>query len=120
MAMLLTTTLPTAIAISVLGLLALKPAWRAGRGRRIGDHPHCATCDRDLFKLPEKTDRCPECGADLRPSGARMKGSARPNRLVQAIGVVVAVVLFGIATPKWRAVEWTPIGIHLAPTSWLI
>ena len=120
MAMLLTTTLPTAIALSVLGVLALKAAWRARRSRRVGDHPHCAACDRDLFGLPAKTERCPECGADLRANSAVRKGAPRPNRLVQAAAVMVAVVLCGVATPNWRAVEWTPIGIHLAPTSWLI
>jgi hypothetical protein len=118
--MLLTTTLPTAIALSVLSVLALKAAWRARRSRRVGDHPHCAACDRDLFGLPAKTERCPECGADLRANSAVRKGAPRPNWLAQAVAVMVAVVLCGVATPNWRAVEWTPIGIHLAPTSWLI
>ena len=52
----------------VIGLLLLLVGgfifFQAGRGRVVGDHPHCRACGRDLYGL-EHPAKCPECGKRL-------------------------------------------------------
>ena len=47
---------PLGLALLLLGV----------RGRRIDDHPICRRCGFDLFGLPAGSERCSECGAEVR------------------------------------------------------
>jgi hypothetical protein len=59
------------------------------RGRRIDDHPLCRRCGYDLTGLPTERDRCPECGADLRPTRAVRRGRRERRRVFVAVGLVL-------------------------------
>src|SRR5688500_393196 len=86
--------------VAACAILALVRAWR---GRRLGDHPHCARCDFDLFGLPPGQQRCPECGAGLAAVGARRTGVRRPRPVAMAGWGVVAVCGFAVAIVTFRA-----------------
>lgn len=103
--------------IAALGAAVV--AHRARRGRREGEHAHCARCDHDLTGLPPGS-RCPECGADVAARGATAIGRPRPARVTQSIAGVVAVACT-LAT-LWTAqrVEWRVLRVRGVPTSWLI
>jgi len=76
---------------------------RASRGRRVGDHPHCARCDFDLFGLPPEQERCPECGAKLDSAKARRMGRRRPRLGAMTGWSVVLVCGLAVAIGTLRA-----------------
>ncbi len=76
--------------------------WRAAvrlRNRRVGDDPTCGACGYSLVGLPETSNRCPECGTDIRAPGAVQRGYNRSLRpvLVWMVGAIVGVVLSHVA-----------------------
>lgn len=75
-------------------LIALALLLLARRGRRIDDHPLCRKCRFDLTGLPPTSDRCPECGRNIRAPHATRIGHR------QRIGwlLVTAWMLFLPAT----------------------
>jgi ribosomal protein L37E len=77
---------PGAVLALAIGLLA------AGlRGRRQDRHPVCRRCGFDLFGLPPDSNRCSECGADLRRRRATRIGNRR--RSTRTVGLAVALLL---------------------------
>src|SRR3954463_750771 len=96
--------------------LALIRAWR---GRRSGNHPHCARCDFDLFGLPPAQQRCPECGAELAAAGARRKGGRRARPAAMTGWGVVVLCSLAVAIPSLRAGAARYDWIRLNPV-WLL
>ena len=91
------------------------------RGRRVDDHPLCGRCRFDLSRQPATSDRCPECGADIRLAKAVVIGHRARNRRLLASGavllllIVVPMIVVGIAVLRgasWRA--YTPTWFELA------
>lgn len=82
----------------------------ARRGRRLDDHPTCRRCRFDLTGLPATSDRCPECGADLRARRAIVIGNRAPRLRLLVASVVAASVLLAIGAAitvrLGRAVDW--------------
>ena len=109
-----------AIGLTLPPLLFARWAWRARRSVRVGTHPHCDRCDHNLFGLPETSERCPECGGDLREARAVVAGAPRANRVIVVTATVFTTVLIAVAGRAWREVEWMPVRLYLTPTSWLI
>jgi len=95
---------PPLLLIVLLGVCALLGAalLAAGiRGRVVSRHPHCRKCKFDLVGLAIESaeSRCPECGAELRTSGAVRQGLRRKRPVITALGVLLLLappVLVGI------------------------
>ena len=66
----------------------------ARRGRRINDHPMCRRCDFDLTGLPETSDRCPECGGDLRRRRATYVGERHSRPFVRLLAILAFIAPF--------------------------
>lgn len=65
------------------------------RGRRLNNHPACATCTFDLSGLASPT-RCPECGQDLsKPKAIRAGIRTRRPRLAIAGAALLLFALLG-------------------------
>jgi ribosomal protein L37E len=91
------------LVLTVLGLI----------GRRVGDHPHCRRCGRDLFGV--ESDLCPECGRDVSTSASTVIGRRRRRpRLIWLGGTLLILplaLLLATATVDWQ---------NLKPATWLI
>ncbi|MFW6061121.1 MAG: zinc ribbon domain-containing protein, partial [Phycisphaeraceae bacterium] len=84
-----------------LGMVGLALLLWGGRGRRVGDHPHCRACGFDLFGLAEDTTGCPECGHDLTRPRASVRGARQRRKGALAVGgmlVIVTSALVGLST----------------------
>lgn len=93
--------------ISTMALLSLSGAalalgivlaWWGRRGKIIDQHPVCRACRFDLVGRPSESERCPECGADLRGQNAIAVGNRVTCPFALVIGgciVLVAVCMFG-------------------------
>ena len=84
------------------------------RGRRVGDHPVCRKCGRDLFGVDAPTV-CPECGADLAASPPKVGNRVRRRRLIAAgamlaapcvlwLGGVAAISAGGVDANRYKPV----------------
>jgi hypothetical protein len=89
----------------------------ARRGRVVDDHPLCRRCGFDLFGTPHTTDRCNECGRDLRAPGAIRIGHRKPigwltwaSSLTLAACLLVLAIQIATASGRfnWRA--YAPLG----------
>jgi hypothetical protein len=82
----------------------------ARRGRQGDEHPVCRKCRFDLFGRPDTSERCPECGADIRAPRAIRIGNRDARRRLLVISrfmIVGCCVWTGIVA--WRAardVDW--------------
>lgn len=80
--------------------------WAGLRGRRLNDHPVCASCRFDLAGVYPAAVTCPECGAGLKRARGVRIGSRRKLWPVVAAGLVlalapaalIATVAFGLLT----------------------
>ena len=68
-------------------------------GRRVGTHPHCSVCGFDLFGRPADSERCSECGSDLRRHGSYHIGALqrRPAMAWGGAAMVLATVGASVA-----------------------
>jgi len=81
------------IALTVMLLAAgVLTAHLGRRGRRINDHPICASCRFDLIGVYPQSKACPECGSDLKPHHAVRAGARRANRPLLATGILLIVL----------------------------
>jgi hypothetical protein len=98
----------------VLGIYLLK---RGRWPKRIGTTPHCRHCDYILSGL--EADRCPECGALIRP-GTPIFGERhrRPGLAFSGVALMLlGLAFFGVmATGILSAVDWN----RYKPLSWLL
>ncbi len=68
------------------------------RGKPIDEHPVCRKCKFDLVGRPPESERCPECGSDLRGRNAIAVGNRKKRPFALVIGgciVLLAVCVFG-------------------------
>lgn len=108
----------------LLGVALLLPAgvmvFIGKRGRRVGDHPVCRKCDFDLFGKPPESDRCSECGADLRSPSAVAIGFRRlRSRWILGGVFTFCLALMLSAQPAYdyaRSIDY----YRYRPTNWLI
>lgn len=106
----------------VLTLLGI--AWliiRAGRrGVLIDDHPLCRACGFDLVALPDSSERCSECGADLTQPGKVIHGHTKPRAGLLVSGVamlaVTLILAAGITLSTARAIDFAAY----KPTWWVL
>jgi ankyrin repeat protein len=74
--------------VFVGGLLLLRGLWP----RTVGDHPHCPTCEYDLFGLPPETQRCPECNEYVAGPAWTVRRGKRVRRWRLALwGLVIGI-----------------------------
>lgn len=66
-------------------------------GRKIDDHPLCASCGFDLTGLPQRRERCPECGHELIAPTAIRIGTRAVRRRWLAVGAILLTV--SVAVP---------------------
>ena len=85
--------MPVPLTLSLVAVFVAVLIVRLGlRGRRVGNHPHCAACEHDLHGLPGDSARCPECGADLSAAGAVRVGRRERRWAIVTAGAVLAAV----------------------------
>jgi hypothetical protein len=91
------------LALTLLGLI----------GRRVGEHPHCRRCGRNLFGV--ESAACPECGRDVTPPAATVIGHRQRRPRLAWLGgtLLVAPIAVLLAT---TAIDWQ----SLKPAAWLI
>ena len=88
-----------AIALVVLGVIVL---WIGIRGRRMDDHPICRRCGFDLFGLPESSQLCSECGADLKRHRAIRIGHRQKRKgIISAAVVLILIGSMGTGLTGW-------------------
>jgi hypothetical protein len=84
-----------------------------GRGRRVGDDPHCRKCDYLLRGL--SSERCPECGSLLSPA-AIVYGEPRRRWKTFLAGLLVlllvGILIIGGGVDQLQNVDW----YHYKPT----
>ena len=89
-------------------------------GKRIDHHPICKHCRFDLIGSIEQSEKCPECGRDIRNPRAVLDGHRRPNRILILISIILLIGSIGgfalEIVPMSRSMDW----IRIKPTSWLI
>src|SRR4051812_2253860 len=66
----------------------------ARRGKRVNDHPMCRRCDFDLTGLPPTSDRCPECGSDIRRRRATYVGERQRRPMVWLLALLMFLAPF--------------------------
>lgn len=98
--------LALAAAIAAIGLvLVIFGLW----GRRLGDHPHCRSCQFDLQGLRIPTT-CPECGREIATSADVRLGLRRIRRVPTSFGalflIVGAAIAVAIAVTSARGINW--------------
>lgn len=105
------------IPLLIIGLLLLV---KGRQGKPIDDHPLCRRCGFDLIGIPRESDRCSECGADIRAPGAIRIGHRRRRPILSLTGGLIvglfaaALVTTGINVA--RQVDW----VALKPHWWLM
>src|SRR3954462_10007349 len=91
--------------ILLVGLWLLRRGWR---GRRVGDEPACAKCGYSLAGIP--LDRCPECGADVAPTRAVVRGRRVRLRVPLGLGALLSIlgaICLGGGGWRWaRTFDW--------------
>jgi hypothetical protein len=89
----------------IIFLLLGAAIWQWSRvGFAVGGHPHCRACGFDLYKLPEDSRRCSECGADVLADDAITIGRRRPaagGMAAGAMGLLMGAVLLGLGGWSW-------------------
>ena len=85
---------------------------RGLRGVPVLTHPTCAKCKYDLRGMdPERSDRCPECGADLKARRAVLFGKHERRPRLMLLGAILALVpLILIGLPILQAmlgIRWS-------------
>src|SRR5437879_2204881 len=86
--------------------------------RRVGELPHCPSCDYILANLPT-TARCPECGTPVSESNA-VRGERHRSRGLTISGA--SLILFGVlflglfVAGLLGTIDWN----RHKPLSWLI
>lgn len=85
--------------------------------KRIGDTPHCASCNYILTGLD--SGRCPECGDEITP-GSILHGERKARTgfvLTGSFLILLALALGGLAmSDALPSIDW----YQFRPTSWLI
>ena len=76
------------VLIALAGLVLLI---KGVRGRVIGDDHHCRTCGFNLRGHGPESERCPECGTELRAATVRI-GLLQRSRALIATGLILTVV----------------------------
>ena len=113
--------LPTVLVLLLAAaglLLAGLLVRRGARGKRVGDTPHCRKCEYPLRGID--SDRCPECGADLRAPGGVVVGERVPRRGPAALGVGIGLVALFVLVAGARPVVRYFDHYRLMPTGWLV
>ena len=103
-------------ATALAGVVLL--AW-SRHGRRVDDHPLCRRCGFDLTGRPEGSQRCPECGADLKRRRAMRIGHRRRRTLWIALALVIILAPIGITTRFLWPILSDPNPDRLKPVWWL-
>jgi hypothetical protein len=108
---------PAAFTLLLLGLVLYL---LGRRGTTASSYPFCARCGRNLHMLSVETDRCPDCGADIRQPDAITLGHRQPLRAPMIVGLLTC--LGGIALLVLAIILWWPTfdGSPLKPTSMLL
>lgn len=94
------------LAVAGFGLVLL-----GQRGKRVGDHPHCAQCGYDLFGIAGQS--CPECGAFVGDVSRITAGRKLARKRWIILG---ALLLTGHGVIYWRGLNtlmpqyWHPFG----------
>ena len=104
-----------ALLLPAMGLIIF-----GGKGRRIGDHPHCRKCGFDLFGKPPESTRCNECGTDLTSANSIVLGLWQARRWAVLSGLfmlILGLMLGGEAGWEYTTgLDW----YRWLPTSWLL
>jgi hypothetical protein len=96
------------LCVTSAGLIGLVLTIVGWTGRHVGDHPHCAACNFDLYGLSNPSN-CPECGASLRRGGYQLGRFERRWNWV-ALGLLILLpgaLMLGMSIVNYvRGVPW--------------
>jgi hypothetical protein len=80
------------------------------RGRRVDDHPLCRKCRFNLRGAPASSDRCPECGHDIRGPRGTVVGHHVKRRLPLVAGLLLIVLSLTpmgvVGVVAARGIDW--------------
>ena len=102
--------------VAALASAVLLWVWR---GRRIGCPPTCRQCGYDVSGRPADSQRCSECGADLRPAAAvviSMRTVSRSRSILALSLFLASVIWFGRVAHQF---QWQTWYLTNAPDSWI-
>jgi len=109
------TLLSLASAALALGIMLV---WWGRRGKKIDEHPVCRKCGFDLVGRPTGSDRCPECGADLRGRKAIAVGNRKLRPFALVLGSCIALLAVCVFA-GWGWIRFRYVKEEDKPT-WLV
>jgi len=92
-------------ALLATGIILLILGWR---GTRRGYQPHCRKCDFNLTGLPEETETCPECGANLLSSRAKVRGKRVRRRWLMVVALLPLLIGGGLLFRIAQEINYYP------------
>lgn len=93
-------------------------AWWGRCGNRIDEHPVCRKCRFDLVGRPPESQRCPECGADLRGRKAIAVGNRKLRPFALVLGSCIALLAVCVFA-GWGWIRFRYVKEEDKPT-WLV
>ena len=79
------------------------------RRKSHGDHPICAKCGYDQTGKPPESNRCAECGSDLREHGAVRIGKPRFNRRLIIAGAIALLLIEPVIAINSNWYRYAPV-----------
>ena len=91
-----------------------------GKGRRVGDHPHCRHCGFDLFGKPPESTRCSECGTDVANPQSVVVGVRQVRRRLVLAGLFSLILGLMMAGEAGHEYANHADLYRFLPTWWLL